>query len=173
MAASLWLPTPAPVRSVLALALFLSAPAFAQKADTATKPPLQDLRVERTLNELGFVYEHDETGEYRLLFETTEDRTHLVWVRPDTDYLLNMEVREVYAIANEYIGGVPGAIPMELLEANGQFVLGAWAIDETAIVFVTKIRANASAAELEAALLATASTADELEAELTGDLDEW
>lgn len=161
------------MRYAVLLALLVSCPAFAQKAEDDAKPPLQDLRVERTLNELGFVYEHDENGEYRLLFETSEERTHLVWVRPDTDRLLDMEVREVYAIANEYIGGVPGAIPMQLLEENGQFVLGAWAIDETAIVFVTKIRANASPAELEAALLATASTADELEAELTGDRDEW
>src|SRR5690606_18517382 len=37
-------------------------------------------RLQRLLEEMGFVYTADDDGDYRLLFSTTDERTHLVWV---------------------------------------------------------------------------------------------
>ncbi|MEM1056298.1 MAG: hypothetical protein AAGI52_12300 [Bacteroidota bacterium] len=159
------------MRLALVLVCLLPLSALAQK-----KPPpgpSRDARVEGTLNALGYEYEIDEDGDYKLIFETDNGRSHIVWVRPTTDRLLDLEVREVFAIANNYIGGVPGGIPPRLLEDNAQFILGSWAIEATTILFVVKIRANATRAEMEAALLATASTADAMEEELTGGTDDW
>ena len=158
------------VRLAILFALLFSTAAIAQK-----KPPPgpeRDARVDRALESLDFVYEIDDDGDYQLIFETVEGRSQTVWIHPMTDRLLDAEVREIFSIVNVYVGGVPGGLLPRLLEENAQFILGSWAIEETAILFVTKVRADASPAELEAALLATASTADELEAELT-DEDEW
>ena len=132
-----------------------------------------DLRVERALDALEYIYEAEDNGDYALAFDTDEGRSQGVWISPLTDPIGAMEMREVYSVAYEYPGAVPADVALDLLEQNVGFVIGAWAVEENRILFIARVDANASAEVLDAAMAAVMYTADELEATLSGGEDVW
>ena len=155
-----------------ALALFVAAAPLAQpKTDPNAVPA--DPRVEKALNALGLIYEAEPNGDYALIYDVDGERTHAVWVRPTTARYGDLEVREVFATAHEYEGEVPAEVAHELLRLNATYITGSWCVEGSRVLFISRIDADASDAELESAIDAVLTTADAMEIELSGGGDDW
>jgi hypothetical protein len=158
--------------TLAALALLTAAAPLAQsKTDPDAVP--SDPRVEKALNAMELVYETEPNGDYRLLYDTGDGRSHLVWVRPQTQSIGELEVREVFATAHEYEGEVPEDVAYDLLRLNSGYVTGSWCIEGSRVIFIARVDADASDAELDAAIGAVLFTTDDMEKELTGGTDDW
>ncbi|MFZ5657500.1 MAG: hypothetical protein ACOY37_10670 [Pseudomonadota bacterium] len=151
--------------TALLLALVLLAPA-ARAADA---------RLEAQLTSLDYTYKVDEDGDYRLVFETGDDgsRSQLVYVRSPVETLGEHRVREIWAPGYHSPGdSFPANVANRLLEASHDVKLGGWTKQGRYAVFVVKVSADATAAQLRDAIEAAAESADEIEAELTPGKDE-
>ncbi|KAF5292105.1 hypothetical protein FQR65_LT20326 [Abscondita terminalis] len=131
--------------AVLACALFASStalPALAADADPA---------IAKQLKALGYEYEVDEDGDYKLLMATGDDdeRSQIVFVRSAVETYGNLRVRELWSYA--YKSPSP-----------------AFSAGENA-VYVAKILADANAKTLEDSIAAAAHSADAMEIELADD----
>ncbi len=144
------------------LALFASATALAADADPA---------IEAQLQELGYDYEVDEDGDYKLVFSLGDSgRSQLAYVRSAVENYGNYRVREVWSPAYQALDGdFDAAVANRLLEASDSLKLGGWVKQGPHAVFVVKIPADASTAQLDDALEAAINTADEMEQELEAD----
>ncbi len=161
---------------IAALALILlAAPARAQDAPDAPAPP--DARVEAALKALGLVYDVEDGGDYALDFDLDGGRGQTVWVRPETAEVGGLSMREVFSVAfspsdSAAVVVVPG-LAMRLLEENTEFAAGAWCVEDGGVVFIVRLAADASPAELRAAIDLAAGVADALDAELHDGDDVW
>jgi hypothetical protein len=70
-------------------------------------------------------------------------------------------------------GEFPLDVTIKLLEDTMNKKLGAWGIQDEYAVFMTRIAANTDVESLWNALILTLESADEMEAVLTGDADEF
>lgn len=166
---------------LLTAALFVPA-AMAKDAPAQPEPTPKgkaDKRVQRQLDKLKYTYEVDEDGDYKLVFDMSNDddttkRSQLVYVRsPVYDYG-TVEVREVWAPAYKAKGDkFPADVANRLLEASQDSKLGGWAKQGAYAVFVVKLPTNASAEQLDDAIDAAVQSADQMEAELTPGKDEF
>lgn len=157
------------VSACLIAAWCIAPGAYAQVGDAA---PEYDERVKASLEEKDVVYSIDSDGDFKVEFETEGDRTQLAFIISQTYEYGNFEIREIHAYAYEAPGGeFPPAIMQKLLEDSFTRKLGAWAIVDNYAVFVTRIAADADAESLWNALVFTLESADEMEAELSGDTD--
>lgn len=152
------------VALLLLSAIALSAlPAKAADADPA---------VARQLKELGYDYEVDEDGDYKLLMATgdNDERSQIVYVRSVIETYGNHRVREVWSYAYQGAGeALPAVIANRLLEASNALIIGSWVKQGRSAVYVAKIPASASTGELEDAVAAAATSADAMESELAQD----
>ena len=157
--------------SLVAL-LVLASPAAAQVG----AKPTGDVRVKSLLTDLSLKFEVDADGDFRLLNETTEGRTQLVWVLSQTTKLGEgepgaIEIREVWSIAYRSKTPFSAKIANRLLEQNAKVKLGSFQVrkmgEEYVAVFSAQIAADTDKRTLLLAILAVQSTADQLELELT------
>ena len=149
----------------------------AQAQDPAPKPaPAPDPQVRQQLEELGYEYEVDADGDYRLVFEvagSTEKRSQLVYVRTPVESYGALRMREIWAPGYKAAGtDFPAAVANRLLAATQDNKIGAWAKQDEYAVFVVKLPANADAKALDDAIDAAITSADAMEAELTPGKDE-
>ena len=138
----------------------------AQSAIAATTP---DPTVRRMLEAKGTPFEVDSDGDYKITVNfKDEGRTQLVFVRSVVETYGKHRVREIWSYGMQ--GDKDQFSPLvanRLLEASNKVILGSWVKQGKSAVFVVKISAEASADELDGAIDAAATAADEMEKELT------
>src|SRR5690606_20644646 len=76
-------------------------------------------RLQRLLEEMGLVYTLDDDGDYRLLFSTTDERTHLVWVSTYAPELTLVPSYEVWALVVVGVHELPSGLAEALLRLSG------------------------------------------------------
>ncbi|WP_167285088.1 YbjN domain-containing protein [Marilutibacter alkalisoli] len=153
------------MRGMLALMgmLLFCGPAVAEETTVAGQ-----------LDALGYEYEVDDDGDYRLVFEVDEQRTQLVFVLSGTETYGSHEVREVWAPAYRAVDdGFPVEVANRLLAASHENKLGAWVKQDGLAVYVVKLPAGASSAQLSDAMEYAANVADRMEAALSDGEDEF
>lgn len=128
-----------------------------------------DPAVGRLLDGLDYKYEVDPDGDYKLTFELENGRSQLAFVISQVESFGQMKVREVWAPAYRAGDGqFPAAIANRLLEDSQSSKLGGWVKQGDMAVFVIKLAADATSAQLDDALDFVLRTADGMEQELTG-----
>ncbi|NIJ69901.1 hypothetical protein [Xanthomonas sp. 60] len=146
--------------ALLALLLAVAGTSTAAEADKA---------VGRQLEKLGFNFEVDEDGDYRMVFDLDNDRTQLVYVRSAVEEFGSHAVREVWSPGyTSATDALPVAVANRLLEDAQDAKLGGWVKQQRTAMFVVKVDAKASADQLNDAIDAATRTADAMELELTG-----
>lgn len=161
---------------LLALCAASAPPAQPKPAapEAAGAPSAEARALEKQFKALGLIYDVTEVGDYSIVYAITgEGRSHEVRVRPQTSAFDALVIREVFAVAHEYSGPVPSEVAAELLALNSTYIIGAWSVEDSAVIFIARIAADASDAELQAAMDAVVLTADEMENRLSGGADEW
>lgn len=150
----------------LALAL-LALPAAAQDAPA-------DARVEQALDQNNVTYSAEQNGDYRVLFTLPNERSQLVWISPRTDTIGALDVRRVfsYAAALEDGEALSGGWAEQLLRNNAGYAIGGWSLTGSRVVFSATVPADAPDRVLLDTIALVMTTADGVEAELTG-ADEW
>jgi hypothetical protein len=158
--------------------LFLAGSTIVNAAEPAkAATPPGDASIRQILGRLEYKYDVDEEGDFRLTFgldEKEDGRSQLVFVRSPVETYGAHQVREVWSPA--YLATTdefPAEVANRLLEATHESKLGAWAKQGRYAVFVVKLRADASASELDDAVEAALRSADEMEQELTPGKDEF
>ena len=137
--------------------------------------PAADPKVAAVLDELGYKYEVDGDGDYKLVMAIEGDdgaeRSQLVFVRSPVETYGSHRIREVWSPAYKTAGAFPGPVANRLLEASDDLKLGAWVKHDGHALVVVKLDADAGAEALEQAISAAVTSADEMERELAGDPD--
>lgn len=148
---------------LIALALLvLAGPLQAADADPVIAKQLKDL---------GYEYEVDQDGDYKLLMAAGDaGRSQIVFIRSAVETYGKQQVREIWSYAYKAPGDtLPAVVANRLLDASNSLILGSWVKQGGSAVYVAKIPADADLEELNDAVAAAATTADEMELALTGD----
>lgn len=158
------------LRPAVAL-LLLALASHATAAPTAA--PKADPAIAAVLDQLGYKYEVDEDGDYKMVMAIGDDeRTQLVYVRSPVETYGSYRVREIWSPAYRSANGAfPGPVANRLLEASYDLKLGAWVKHDGHALMVVKVDADAGADALDEAITAAVTSADEMEKELAGDPD--
>ena len=151
-----------------ALLLCLAGTAVAADGNLAKA----DKSVGKVLDTLGYNYEVDEDGDYKLLFDTEDDRSQLLYVRSFVTDYDGQKIREIWSPGYQSpTSNFPAGVANRLLESSHLAKLGAWVKQGDTAMFVVKIPADASAVVLSHAIDAAYVTADAMEFELTSQDD--
>ncbi|HET6397363.1 MAG TPA: hypothetical protein VFF91_11040 [Pseudoxanthomonas sp.] len=160
-----------PARLLLAALLgALALPAFPAPAAEPAAKPQPDPGLAPKLKEIGYEYEIDDDGDYKLVLGVEGERTQLVFVRSAVEAYGSHRVREIWSPA--YAApedAFPAAVANRLLEASSDLKLGSWIKQGRYAVLVVKLDAEASPLALEDAIEAAALGADRMEASLAED----
>ncbi|KRG70676.1 hypothetical protein ABB29_05210 [Pseudoxanthomonas dokdonensis] len=132
-----------------------------------------DPTIAAQLKQLGYEYEVDQDGDYRLLMGFNDSpRSQIVFIRSATESYGKYRIREIWSYAYQSSGdALPALVANRLLEASNQLILGSWVKQGNHAVYVAKIPADARAEALGDALDAAASSADDMELELAADIN--
>jgi hypothetical protein len=161
--------------ALLACALLLGggfAPALGQ-ASVARKAG--DARVKARLDQLGYKYELNVDGDFKLTpIETEDGRSQLAYVISKTQQYGTLEIREVMSPAYLSTGPLSAAVANRLLRENSEVKFGAWRVEshnngqKYLALFAVQITANSDAETLRLAIKSVLLVADRMEKELTG-----
>jgi hypothetical protein len=152
----------------IAAAVLLLCATTALSAQAADADPA----VAKQLKELGYEYEVDDDGDYKVLMATGDDdeRSQIVYIRSHVETYGNHRVRELWSYAYQSPAeALPAVVANRLLEASNALIIGSWVKQQQSAVYVAKISASASTGELEDAIAAAAVSADAMELELATD----
>lgn len=131
-------------------------------------------RLQRLLEEMGLVYTLDDDGDYRLLFSTTDERTHLVWVSTYAPELTLVPSYEVWALVVVGVHELPSGLAEALLRLSGDLpslsaqLHGGEDGEPLAVALSVVVDQGVSAATLQRVLEQLAIAGDELEARFVG-----
>ena len=138
-----------------------------------SETPEHDARVKTLLDETDLKYEIDKDGDFKLLFEYDDGRSHIVFVNSGTESYQGMEIREVWAVGYvppEDGDKVESKICENLIRANATSKIGAWQVqkmgDKEVAVFRAMIPAASDQQTLTDTLKLVGISADEKESEL-------
>ena len=133
-----------------------------------------DTAVGKKLDAQGLKYEVDEDGDYKLLFETDDGRSQIVWVRSPVETLGGMRIREVMSIGGKLgkaqeagdLGAQAALTTGAMLKSSDQ-KLGGWVLkpsgDDSVFYYVAQIPADLDAGDLGVVARVVAKSADEFE----------
>ncbi|UNK57317.1 YbjN domain-containing protein [Pseudoxanthomonas daejeonensis] len=142
---------------------------------SALAAPKADPSVAAMLDELGYKYEVDGDGDYKMIMalegKDNAERSQLVFVRSPVETYGTHRIREIWSPAYKSSGAFPGPVANRLLEASNDLKLGAWVKHNGHALLVVKLDAAAGAEALDQAINAAVTSADEMERELAGDPD--
>jgi hypothetical protein len=132
-----------------------------------------DPQVAAALDQLGIKYELDDDGDYRVVFQITEERTQQGVIRSRTFEFAGVEMREIYSIGLSSFGPFDARTCNLLLEHNRHVKVGCWAVahdpeDNHLAIFLANVAAGLDGELLLGVLHAVLTTADEFEARLSG-----
>jgi len=146
------------------------------KASTSSKA---DPRVKKLLTELGYKFDVDDDGDFRMTFKVGEDgRTQLLWVKSGTSEFGSLEIREVFSFSYRDATEPSRSLCMKLLRDNYKKKLGAWEMGYSesselyTAIYNAKIAADADSSTLKDAIQMVSEAADEMEAQIS-DEDKW
>ena len=162
--------------ALAALLLCLALPALAQEPAAAPAPAAAtpDAALGKQLTAAGVKFSTDEDGDYQMTFELEDGRTQLVYALSRVESYGSNRVREIWSPGYRYsTPELDAKVANRLLENSGQVILGGWVRQKSTAMFVVKVPANASPAELRDAIESAAACADAIEKELTGGKDEF
>jgi hypothetical protein len=151
--------------------LFVTLTSVVVFAQIGTKKIQADQRVEKVLKEADVKYTIDTEGDFKLYTKVRDNRIQGVWIISETQNVGSVEVRQIWSIG--YISDEPFDLAFcnKLLEQNAKVKLGAWQLrkmsDKYVAVFSAQIGAETDRFSLLLCLNAVASSADDLEKELT------
>jgi hypothetical protein len=139
----------------------------------SNKKPVADMRVQSALEAAEVHYQLDEDGEFRVGFELESGRSQSCIIRSATYEFLGVEIREISSVGLVSQGPFDARTANLLLRQNEQLKLGAWGVisdneDTHAAVFTAKISADLPPPELLGVIMTVLTTADEMEARLSG-----
>jgi hypothetical protein len=157
---------------VLSIATLLSlTTGLTTSATQANAQTQSDARVKASLDKLGYKYEVDKDGDFKMTMRTGDARTQLLFVKSKTEKLSGLEIREIFSPGYLVDGEISGEIAKQLLMDNSAKKIGAWQIQGSAgkklAIFVVQIPAGMSGDDFRAAIDATALAADMMESKLT------
>jgi hypothetical protein len=133
-----------------------------------------DRNLQKLLDKAKLKYQSDEDGDFKLTIDLGNGRSQLVYVRSTAHQFGSLNLREVLSIGAAAEGSeFPPELVRKLLLANADTKLGGWSQQGRYAVYVSKIPADADARQLADAIELTATVADRLERELSGDKDEF
>ena len=133
-----------------------------------------DAHVARQLESLGYTYEVDEDGDYKMVFDLDDGRSQVAFVRSPVEVYGSLRVREIWSPGFSVDGNAfPAAVANRLLGDSNAAKIGAWVRQGGTAMYVVKIDATASTEELADAINAAITTADRLEEELTLGKDDF
>ncbi len=143
--------------------------AFAQ---VGTRKIEADERVARVLKEADLKYTVDNEGDYKLYTQVKEKRLQAVWIISETQNLGSIQVRQIWSIGYVSDQPFPAQLANRFLQENAKIKLGAWQERRMGGKYVAVISAQVGADADKFTLLtcmsAVATTADDMEIELTG-----
>ena len=149
----------------------VAAAAYAQLGTSA------DARLRKVIEAVGWKYEVDSDGDYRMVFRFDDERTQLVYANGKTVELGNMEIREVWAPGFKVPADASAEMLLDLLRDNNRVKVGAWRViksgDDLVAVFTAQISADADKDTFQTVVQAVSSTADEKEKAVTGGKDDF
>lgn len=153
-------------KTILPLCLLLGTCLSAQLGEP--DKPKADERVKERLESLNLKYKIEDSGRYKLVFETENKRTQLVFMLSQTYVYNDIEVREVFSPVMHFKdkSEIDDAKLFDLLKRNGTYKMGGWQIDGDgpyALNFALRIAANANAKSMEELIKFAAKAADEYE----------
>ncbi|MDP5170299.1 MAG: hypothetical protein NWR72_08630 [Bacteroidia bacterium] len=160
-----------PSRHVLVLlgAMLLLPSLFAQPGSDA---PSAVSDPEVLLQELGYMYEMTEGGNFRCVFEVGEEgRTQLVIINTAVYVYGQLEIREIISLAGRF-KKMDKKVMLRLLQDSGEKKLGTWSVEQQDdgdyyVYFTARIAGSTSAPALNSAIQLVAESADEMEQEIT------
>lgn len=139
----------------------------------AQATPTPDSRIKDALEKLGLKYEVTKSGNFKVIFRVSDNRTQVVTIVSKTEKVEGLEIREIISPAYATKGEISGTISNQLLKDSYRKKLGAWTIlqsdNDSLALFTAKVDANQTAADLKTSLLLTVYAADEMEKSLTKD----
>lgn len=143
-------------------------------ANSETKEPARDPRLDRALEELDAVYRLGEDGFYQVGVDLADGRTHLCMLSAATLDVHGVETRFLHAIAAEFEGDLDPELANHLLLRNALMAIGTWCIlpmkgDMKRLILVEELDPDMPAEQLGPRIAIAAKTADDLENELTGE----
>ncbi len=116
------------------------------------------------LDATGLNYKVDDDGDGRLLFQTTEDRSQIVWIDSKKDKFSEYEDWDIFSyVADVPEGDMSGPEATFLLKKNGTFKAGNFMIRGTKLMFKLEVSCDISPNALKDALVMIAHTADKYE----------
>ncbi|ASC69081.1 hypothetical protein XM38_000070 [Halomicronema hongdechloris C2206] len=131
-----------------------------------------DPRVQAALDGLGFNYEIQDSGAFRIGLRFEDGRTQVAFISSGTSTLGDLEIRDITSPVNVTDGPLSAETANQLLQDNASKKLGAWQTVELSdqrhlTMFTARIDANSSPEQLQSALYGVLYTADAMEAELS------
>lgn len=134
-----------------------------------------DAQVRAQLDALGYKYEVDADGDFVLTFGLDDKRSQMAYVLSHTQRYGSLKVREIWSPAYRSAdgGALPAPIANRLLEDGQLSKLGGWVSQDGVAVFVVKLDADATGKTLDDAIDYAVRAADQMEAELTPDQDDF
>lgn len=149
------------------LLLSFSLPASSQEP-AETSPPEPDAHIVSLLDELGYLYETEANGDFRLLFDFDDGRSQLVWIRNRTYEYGGVAMRDIWSTALELSGRYASVkLADALLRGSWDGIMGGWAREGDRIVYIAKVPAAPGVEQLDAAIGEVIEFADKLELEET------
>lgn len=134
-----------------------------------------DARVKARLDQLGYKYELNADGDFKLVpIETEDGRSQLAYVISKTQQYGTLEIREVMSPAYLSNGPLSAAVANRLLRENSEVKFGAWRVEvhnngqKYLALFAVQITANSDVETLRLAIKSVLLVADRMEKELTG-----
>lgn len=130
-----------------------------------------DSRIRSNLEELGYQYEIEADGNFRVGMQLPNGRVQQVWIQSKTETFGTLEIRKILSPAYLSNSPFPAAVANRLLIDNAIKKLGAWQTitqdEQHLAIFSVKIPADSNANELKDYLTAVVGSADAMEDALT------
>jgi hypothetical protein len=151
--------------------LFMSIGAMAQLGD---EQPTYDMRIKNKLDSMKIKYTITESGNFKVVFNESGERTQLVLIYSKTHMYKGLEIREIKSVADrkQEKSAFSQETLFNILEENQTFKVGAWQIfggePPFLLEFAVRISANANQSVLIDMIRLASKTADEMELKLTG-----
>lgn len=156
------------------LALLLTAATLVtsvQIAPAQTKAA-GDPRIKAALDKIGWKYEIDKDGDFKVGMKLEGGRTQVAWILSQTEKLDNMEIRQIVSPAYQSEGPLPATVANQLLADSARKKLGNWQTATSGKTYIAlyaaKIPADTDVKNLESSLMAVLYSADGMEKTLTG-----
>ncbi len=132
-----------------------------------------DPRIADALDALKIKYTIDRDGDFRMVFELSDGRSQIGFIKSRTYNFAGVELREIFSAGLRSEGPFDSRTCNLLLKENARVKIGAWQVqsnseDEHMALFSVAVAAELSAEELLAVLMAVLKTADEMEQRLDG-----